>query len=198
MPFLAPNIPVNDRAHRIESSAPPATTTNNQIESVRTPLTINVGVPDRSASLPSIAVSPPISHLLSAPWSSVLHTLSTLLPHDGTYQQSRGRSIAVDCATFAECITKSAMYSLALNIPAIEEEGVRQLAAGKGIDRNIMLDHMTRIQRDGLLYVLEEESERVKPMTVHPRPDLLSHPPDRIPMLPVIPHPDSVALVSDA
>ena len=49
-----------------------------------------------------------------------------------------------------------------------------------------------------MLYVLEEESERVKPMTVHPRPDLLSHPPDRIPMLPVIAHPDSVAPVSDA
>ena len=90
------------------------------------------------------------------------------------------------------------MYSRALNIPAIEEEGVRQLAAGKGIDRNIMLDHMTRIQRDGLLCVLWEESERVKPMTVHPHPDLLSHPPDRIPMLPVVPHSDSVALVSDA
>ena len=98
--------------------------------------------------------------------------------------------------SFADCVDQSRQYSVKLDIDAIEKTGRQLLAEGRGVDRHMMYQLMHRIMREGFLSVIQIESDAKKPATVHPRSELLSNPPPRLPMFPLIPHSASVVSVS--
>jgi len=81
------------------------------------------------------------------------------------------------------------VYALKVDIDAIEATASTLLADGKGIDRDVMSQHMLSIQRQGMGKALSQFSERMRSTTLHPRPQHVLLPPLRHPPLPVRPHP---------
>ena len=59
-------------------------------------------------------------------------------------------SIVPECASFASCIDLSRAYAIKIDIHAIEGTAQTLLAAGKGIDYDMMSGHIARIEQIGL------------------------------------------------
>ena len=85
-------------------------------------------------------------------------------------QTSTHPSIIPGCASFASCIDLSRAYAVKVDIDAIESTAKTLLAAGKGIDHDVMSDHMGRIQQMGMSAALLSFSGQTLPTTLHPPP----------------------------
>ena len=150
------------------------------------------GSPLRKMSLPLA----PLSLHLPSEWSLVRRGLGALLPRsrlDGTH---RNLPIAEGCDTFESCIASSRQHALKIDIDALETVGKAQLALGRGLDSNVMSEHMSLIRRVGLRAALHEMSSTLLDRTLQPRTPFLDTPPPRLPPLPISPHPSMVPVIS--
>ena len=93
------------------------------------------------------------------------------------------------CGNFSECIERSRAHAIKVDIPAIESTARSLLNDGKGVDHSMMDGHISAIRAQGMGQALECMSAQTLPTTLHPRPHLISDPPERHPPLPVQQHP---------
>ena len=76
------------------------------------------------------------------------------------------------------------MHAVKIDIDAID--------GGLGVDQSMMAGHISTIRAKGMGQALKRMSDQMLPCTLHPRPHLISVPPDRHPPLPVQQHPTCV------
>ena len=74
-------------------------------------------------------------------------------------------SIIPGCASFASCIDQSRAYAVKVDMNAIESTAQTLLAAGKGIDCDVMSRHMTLISQMGMGQALLSFSGETLPST---------------------------------
>jgi len=134
--------------------------------------------------------------LLPEEWLAAYQTISDITSQS-LEQTSTHPPILPGCASFASCIDLSRAYAVKVDIDAIESTATTLLAAGKGIDHDVMSDHMDRIQQMGMSAALLSFSGQTLPTTLHPRPHLVINPPPRHPPLPVRPHASLVTHLSE-
>ena len=134
--------------------------------------------------------------LLPEEWLAAYQTLSDITSQS-LNQTSTHPPIIPGCASFASCIDLSRAYAVKVDIDAIESTATTLLAAGKGIDHDVMSDHMDRIQQMGMSAALLSFSGQTLPTTLHPRPHLVVDPPPRHSPLPVRPHASLVTHLSE-
>ena len=122
-------------------------------------------------------------------WLDVYRALDALPLDRGRSRTGSHRQIIPGCVSFAACVDLSRAFALKVDIDAIEATASTLLANGKGIDRDVMSQHMLTIQRQGMGKALSQFSEQTLSTTLHPRPHYVLLPPSRHPPLPVHPHP---------
>jgi len=180
-----------------------------------TPPTMDVVAPQEHQALSESTVSHRLERRVctdgDSEASSPCHTTPILLPEEwlaayqtiiaitsqSLEQTSTHPPIIPGCASFASCIDLSRAYAVKVDIDAIESTAKTLLPAGKGIDHDVMFDHMDRIQQMGMPAALLLFSGQTLPTTLHPRPHLVTAPPSRHPPLPVRPHASLVTHLSE-
>ena len=135
--------------------------------------------------------------LLPEEWLAAYQTMSDITRLQSLGQTGTHPSIIPGCASFASCIDLSRAYAVKVDMNAIEGTAQSLLAVGKGIDLDIMSDHMTLIEQRGMGKALTSFSGQTLASTLHPRPHLIISPPSRYPPLPVHPHASLVMLLSE-
>ncbi len=93
---------------------------------------------------------------------------------------------------------QSRVHAVKIDIDAIESTARSLLDDGLGVDQAIMAGHISAIRTLGMGQALKRISDQMLPSTLHPRPHLISVPPDRHPPLPVQQHPTCVVKLSTA
>jgi len=89
-------------------------------------------------------------------------------------------------------VEQSRVHAVKVDIDAIESTARSLLDDGLGVDQAIMAGHISAIRTQGMGQALKRMSDQMLPSTLHPRPHLISVPPDRHPPLPVQQHPTCV------
>ena len=84
-----------------------------------------------------------------------------------------------------------------MDIDGIESTARTLLHDQKGVDGDIMSRHISMIKEKGLGQALQHFSGQTLSTTLHPRPHLLTNPPQRHPTLPVHPHPALMVRLSE-
>ena len=84
-----------------------------------------------------------------------------------------------------------------MDIDAIESTARTLLEDHKGVDVDIMSRHISMIKDKGLGQALKHFSGQTLSTTLHPRPLLVTNPPQRHPTLPVRPHPALMVRLSE-
>jgi len=122
-------------------------------------------------------------------WLDVFHTLTEIPRRHDHQDKSTTPPIVPGCASFSECIDLSREYAVKVDIDAIESTAQTLLADRKGVDVDIMSRHISSIKDQGMGQALQHFSGQTLSTTLHPRPHLVTNPPQRHPTLPVHPHP---------
>jgi len=104
--------------------------------------------------------------LLPEEWLAAYQTLSDITSQS-LEQTSTHPPIIPGCASFASCIDMSRAYAIKVDIDAIESTAKTLLAAGKGIDHDMMSGHMDLIQQRGMSAALLSFSGQTLPTTLH-------------------------------
>ena len=83
-------------------------------------------------------------------WHDVYCALGAIPLDHGQPRTDTHRQIIPGCASFTACVDLSRVYALKVDIDALEATASTLLADGKGIDRDVMSQHMLSIQRQGM------------------------------------------------
>jgi len=151
-----------------------------------------------SVGVVDLCVDPPIDkqpslhttpQALPPEWLDVFHALEAIPRRHGHRIMSTTPPIISGCVSFSECIDQSREYAIKVDIDAIESTARTLLADHKGVDEDIMSRHISMIKDKGLGQALQHFSGQTLSTTLHPRPLLITNPPQRHPTLPVHPHP---------
>jgi hypothetical protein len=94
-------------------------------------------------------------------------------------------------------VEESRVYAVKICVSSIEQAADVLLAAGQGIDMEIVDVDVERVSRLGMRSVLASASEALLATTLHLRSHLLLNPPARAPHLPILPHPDMESTLTE-
>ena len=128
-------------------------------------------------------------HALPDEWLDVFCKLAAI-PRLPTHENTAAHpSNLLGCGLFSECVEQSRVHAVKIDIDAIESTARSLLDGGLGVDQSMMAGHISTIRAKGMGQALKRMSDQMLPCTLHPRPHLISVPPDRHPPLPVQQHP---------
>ena len=137
---------------------------------------------------------PPILSPYALPdeWLDIFAKLTALPRLPANESVDAHPSTLLGCGVFSECVEQSRVHAVKIDIDAIESTARSLLDDGLGVDQAIMAGHISAIRTQGMGQALKRMSDQMLPSTLHPRPHLISVPPDRHPPLPVQQHPTCV------
>ena len=149
---------------------------------------------DGLADTPLPPMFPP--HALPDEWLDVYVKLAAFPRLPAPENAGAHPSTLLGCGSFSECVEQSRVHAVKIDIDAIESTARSLLDDGMGVDQAMMAGHISAIRTQGMGQALKRLSGQMLPSTLHPRPHLISVPPDRHPPLPVQQHPTCVVKLS--
>ena len=145
---------------------------------------------DSLSDTPPSPLLPP--HALPDEWLDVYVKLAAFSHLPNPENAGAHPSNLLGCGSFSECVEQSRVHAVKIDIDAIESTARSLLDDGMGVDQAMMAGHISAIRTQGMGQALKRLSGQMLPSTLHPRPHLISVPPDRHPPLPVQQHPTYV------